>query len=102
MKNHVAFKFAAVLLSALLLLTAIASGCGIILLSDYDLYNQTWEEGYEENMRTARDEFAQALIFRHASMELGGKSEPGQTRPGQSAYFPHNPLPRSGCTGHNR
>ena len=76
MKNHIAFKFAAVLLAALMLLGTIASGCGVLLLNNYDLYNQTWEEGYSELMRNTREGFAQALVFRFASMEIGGCSTP--------------------------
>ena len=76
MKNHIAFKIAAVLLAALMLLGTVASGCGIVLLSNYDLYNRTWSEGYEEKMRDLREDFAQALVFRYASMELGGCSTP--------------------------
>ena len=76
MKNHIAFKIAAVVLAALMLLGTVASGCGIVLLSNYDLYNRTWSEGYEEKMRDLREDFAQALVFRYASMELGGCSTP--------------------------
>ena len=76
MKNHIAFKFTAVVLAALMLMTAIASGFGIALLSSYDLYNRTVDQGYEETLRDIRDNFAQSLIFRYASVELGGCSTP--------------------------
>ena len=76
MKNHIAFKCAAVFLAALLLVSTIVSGFGILLLSNYDLYNRTWEEGHEEALSNTREGFAQALVFRFASMEIGGCSTP--------------------------
>lgn len=71
MKNHVVFKFLAVLLSAFVLMTAVGSGAGIVMLSHYDLYNRTVEQGYEEVLSEIRQDFASELVFRYASMELG-------------------------------
>ena len=71
MKNHGAFKFLAILLSAFVLMTAVGSGAGIVMLSHYDLYNRTVEQGYEEVLSEIRQDFASELVFRYASMELG-------------------------------
>ena len=51
MRYNIAFKFLAVALCALMLLTAAASGLGIVALMEQGLFDKTAAELREENIR---------------------------------------------------
>lgn len=75
MKYHISLKFFAVFLAALMLLTAIGSAAGIICLASADLYEQSVDKLYEEEMATTRRNFAVNLAHRYASLNIGGCPE---------------------------
>jgi len=75
MKHHIAVKFIAVLLAALSLFFAIASGAGIVVLAAGDLYENSVDDLYEENMASTRRHFAVNLVHRYASLNLGNLPE---------------------------
>ena len=74
MKNHISVKFAAIILCALFLMTSVGSAAGIGVLAAADLYNHPVETVYNENFENVRAGFANSLVFRFASMDLGGCS----------------------------
>jgi len=71
-KNHIAFKFLAVLLCAASLLGAVGSGLGIFALTEGDLYDKTVEQVYEEQVMLQGQEFAEQTARIYASLTLGG------------------------------
>ena len=72
MKNHIAFKFLAVLLCAASLLGAVGSGLGVFALTEGDLYDKTVEQVYEEQVTMQGQEFAEQTARIYASLNLGG------------------------------
>ena len=72
MKYHISVKFLAVFLAALTLLSAVGSAVGIICLASANLYNESVDELYEEQMASTRRSFAVNLAHRYASLNLGG------------------------------
>ena len=72
MKNHIAFKFLAVLLCAASLLGAVGSGLGVFALTEGDLYDKTVEQVYEEQVTMQGQEFAEQTARIYASLTLGG------------------------------
>ncbi len=75
MRNHIAIKFVAIFLAALSLFVAVGSGAGIIALTASDLYNNSVDSRYDEQMANTRRNFAVNLAHRYASMHLGNCSE---------------------------
>ena len=75
MKYHITVKFIAVFLAALTLLAAVGSAVGIICLAASDLYNESVDELYEEEMASTRRNFAVYLAHRYASLQLGNCPE---------------------------
>ena len=76
MKNHIAFKFLAVLLASLLLLGAAVSAAGIIALAALDLDpGQTVEQRFEEEMEHRWCSSADDIARRYASLTLGHAPE---------------------------
>ena len=75
MRNHIAIKFIAIFLAALLLFGAVASGAGIVVLTVSDLYNNSVDSLYNEQMASTRRNFAVNLAHRYASTHLGNCSE---------------------------
>ena len=71
MKHSIPMKFLAVFLASLALFSALASGTGILVLTAGDLYENSVEELYEENMASTRRNFAVNLVHRYASLNLG-------------------------------
>ena len=74
MKNHIAFKFIAVLLCAVSLLGAIGSAAGIFVLTETDLYNRTVDELIEDRIQGDGYSYSNELALRYASENLGGCS----------------------------
>ena len=76
MKNHIAFKFLAVLLASLFLLSAAVSAAGIIALAALDLEpGQTVEQRFEEEMEHRWSSSADDIARRYASLTLGNAPE---------------------------
>ena len=76
MKNHIAFKFLAVLLASLFLLSAAVSAAGIIALAALDLDpGQTVEQRFEEEMEHRWSSSADDIAWRYASLTLGNAPE---------------------------
>ena len=75
MRNHIAIKFIAIFLAALSLFVAVASGAGIVVLTVSDLYQNSVDSLYNEQMASTRRDFAVNLAHRYASMHLGNCSE---------------------------
>ena len=76
MKNHIAFKFLAVLLASLFLLSAAVSAAGIIALAALDLDpGQTVEQRFEEKMEHRWSSSADDIARRYASLTLGNAPE---------------------------
>ena len=75
MRNHIAIKFVAIFLAALSLFVAVGSGAGIIALTASDLYNNSVDSLYDEQMASTRRDFAVNLAHRYASTHLGNCSE---------------------------
>lgn len=75
MRNHILFKFLAVTLASLMLLAAIVSGVGILVLTEAGLENKTVEELMEEEIRNSGQNYAQQLASNYASRVLGSCPE---------------------------
>ena len=75
MKHHIAVKFIAVALAALSLFFVLASGAGILVLTAGDLYENSVDQLYEDNMSSVRQNFAVNLVHRYASLTLGNLPE---------------------------
>ena len=71
MKNHIIFKFLAVLLCAASLLGAVGSAVGVFALTETDLYDRTAEQALEEEIRETGLNFAEYTARRYASTTLG-------------------------------
>lgn len=72
MKNHIVFKFLAVLLCAASLLGAVGSGLGIGVLTAEDLYDKTVEQVYQEQAVKLGQAYAEETAKTYASINLGG------------------------------
>ena len=75
MRHSIAIKFVAIFLAALSLFAAVGSGAGIVALTASDLYNNSVDSIYNEQMANTRRTFAVNLAHRYASMHLGNCSE---------------------------
>ena len=75
MKNHIVFKWIAVLLCAASLLGIIGSGMGIFALTETGLYNKTVDQYIDERIQGEGSYLARNIATRYASMALGGIPE---------------------------
>ena len=75
MRHHIALKFIAVLLATLSLFTVAASAVGAVCLASMNLYEESVDMLYEENMAALRRQFSVDLIHRYASLKLGSIPE---------------------------
>ena len=75
MRNHIAFKFLAVVLCAASLLMAVGSAAGILALTEADLYNKSVDQVLEEKVRDDGGQYANILALRYAGRNLGGCPE---------------------------
>lgn len=71
MRNHILLKFLAVALASLMLLTAVVSGLGLLVLTEEDLEGQTVEGRMEEEIRSCGAAYANLIAARYASIHLG-------------------------------
>ena len=75
MKNHIAFKFLAVLLAALFFLSAGICAAGIIAIAAMDLApGQTVQERYEQELQDRFFHPAEIIAQRYATKTIGGGS----------------------------
>lgn len=75
MKNHIVFKFIAIMLCALCLLGAAGGIAGIAGLSEMDLYNKTVDEYLAQRVNTDARTYANELALSYSSKILGGCPE---------------------------
>ena len=75
MKNHIIFKFIAILLCAAALLGAVAGGGGILLMMEANLYDKTSEQAYRDTLEGYAEGYADDMAVRYASRELGGAGD---------------------------
>ena len=75
MRYHISLKFIAILLAAVTLLGVVGSAVGIICLTSANLYNESVDELYEEQMASTRRSFAVNIAHRYASLYLGNCPE---------------------------
>jgi len=75
MKNHIIFKFIAILLCAAALLGAVASGAGILVMTEGNLYQKTVEEAYAETLEDYARSYASNVAAEYATKELGGAND---------------------------
>ena len=71
MRHSIAVKFIALCLAALSLLALIGSAVGIVGLAATDLYDNSFDEYYNDSMHATRQEYAVNLVHRHVSLNLG-------------------------------
>ena len=71
MRHSIAVKFIALCLAALSLLALLGSTAGIIGLAATDLYDNSFDEYYNDSMHATRQNYAVNLVHRHVSLRLG-------------------------------
>ena len=75
MRNHIIFKFIAVLLCAASLVGTLGSAAGLFVLTELDLFDKTVDQVFSEQLQRNGEAFAQEAALRYASQTLGGCSE---------------------------
>ena len=75
MRHSVAVKFLALCLAALSLLALLGSAAGIVGLAASDLYDNSYDEYYNDSMHTTRQSYAVNLVHRYVSLNLGNLPE---------------------------
>ena len=70
MKNHIAFKFIAIILAACCLLVCVASGVVVAVLVHVGLYDSSVEELQQRRMREVLDSVADQVAARYAAANL--------------------------------
>ena len=87
MKNHIIFKFLAIILCAAALMGAIGGAAGTVILTSGNLYNRTVEEMLQESIHADSYSFTDWLAKNYASSEWGGCSDNLINRLYESHYF---------------
>ena len=72
MKNHIAFKFLAILLCGACLLGAVGSGLGILVLTEMDLGGRNFTDYATQELQQESQRFAEVQLEKYASQTLGG------------------------------
>ena len=75
MRNHIVFKFLAIVLCAAALLSAVAGGVGIFAMTELGLYERTVDELYEEQLKNYALNYGINRWERYAARNLGGANE---------------------------
>ena len=70
MKNHIAFKFLAIILAACCLLICVASGVVVAVLVNVGLYDNSVDELQQRRMREVLDSVAEQVAARYAAANL--------------------------------
>ena len=71
MRHSIAVKFIALCLAALSLLALLGSAAGIVGLAASDLYDNSYDEYYNDSMHATRQDYAVNLVHRYVSLNLG-------------------------------
>ena len=74
MRNHFLLKGLALVLTMVVLCTALVTGLGILALNETGLYRQSVEEAYLEHVRGHAQSYADNVLRHYLSQELGGAS----------------------------
>lgn len=75
MKNHIAFKFLAILLCTLALFGSVASTGAIVALTGSGLYDKTVQQVRESEIKIWGENLATGVAMHYSSVELGGCPE---------------------------
>ena len=75
MRNNIVFKFLAIALAALALLSSVASAGGIVALTAAGLYDKTTDQVRQEFINGLGQSMAHDISLRYSSSELGGCTE---------------------------
>ena len=75
MRHSIAVKFIALCLAALSLLALLGSAAGIVGLAATDLYDNSYDEYYNDSMHATRQNYAVNLVHRYVSLNLGNLPE---------------------------
>ena len=75
MRNHIIFKFLAIALCAAALLSAVAGGVGIFVMTESGLYEKNVDELYQEQLESYALNYAIDRWEMYASQNLGGAGE---------------------------
>ncbi len=75
MKYHIIFKFLAIVLCAAFLLGAAASGAGILVMTEADLYQKNADEAYRDALTGYVESYAEDVALKYAAKELGGAGD---------------------------
>ena len=75
MRHSIAVKFIALCLAALSLLALLGSAAGIVGLAAMDLYDNSYDEYYNDSMHATRQDYAVNLVHRYVSLNLGNLPE---------------------------
>ena len=103
MRNHIIFKFLAIALCAAALLSAVAGGVGIFVMTESGLYEKNVDELYQEQLESYALNYAIDRWEMYASQNLGGAGEElaesfyqdwyryNRFRPGRVGYILRDP-----------
>ena len=75
MRNHIIFKFLAIVLCAAALVGAVGGGVGIFVMTESGLYERNVDELYEEQLKNYALNYGINRWERYASRNLGGANE---------------------------
>ena len=75
MRNNIVFKFLAIALAALALLSSVASAGGIVALTAAGLYDRTVDQVRQDQINSTGEAMAHTLALQYASTTLGGCPE---------------------------
>ena len=98
MKNHIIFKFIAVILCAASLMGAVGSVAGIVALTEADLYNKTVDEVMDQRIEGNCTAYGRNLALMYASSELGGCPDAMVQQQFGSSYWFENSYGNFGYT----
>ena len=98
MKNHIVFKFIAVILCAASLMGAVGSILGVVAMAEGDLYNKTVDQVIDERVSDNCTHYATELALAYASLELGGCSEDMIRQQFENNWWFENSYPSYGYT----
>ncbi len=98
MKNHIVFKFIAVILCAASLMGAVGSILGVVAMAEGDLYNKTVDQVIDERVSDNCTHYATELALAYASLDLGGCSEDMIRQQFENNWWFENSYPSYGYT----
>ena len=90
MRNNIVFKFLAIALAALALLSSVASAGGIVALTAAGLYDRTVDQVRQDQINSTGEAMAHTLALQYASTILGGCPESLVNQRYPYSGFSHN------------